>query len=165
MLTKQMKLSIGVFLFIVLSNAATAFSDSELEARLSQLDAAVENRDVAVVADVLSDSAIIAVEIPTPQGNVQVELNKEQYLQALAQGWETIDGSYTYTRKTTQIKSNGVVAQVVSVVKEEYQAGGQIVSSETLEVADFAVENGKLVVIKVVGQMHVDGNPIPKPSI
>ena len=96
---------------------------------------------------------------------MKLELNKNQYLEMTQQGWNAIGPSYKYTRLSKDIKSNGEKAQVVSIVREEFQAGDQTIRSETLEVTDITIENGRPVVIKVVGQVHIQGNPIPKPSI
>jgi hypothetical protein len=142
-----------------------AFSDADIERLLQRVDTAAEQRDASMIADILSDAAVMQVEMPTPQGVVEIELNKPQYLEMLQQSWSAVGSTYKYSRSSTQIESNGTVAQIVSIVREEFEMGGQTIRSETLEVSDVAVENGEPVIVKVVGRMHVDGQPVPEPSI
>ncbi len=165
MFRKCIKAYISVLVFAVLSSPVFAFSNSELQELLAQIDSATEARDVSKIARFLSDRASITIEMPTPQGNVKVKLNKQQYLEMTQQAWDAIGPSYKYTRLQTDMESDGTKAQVVSIVQEEFLAGEQMISSETLAVTDLAVENGRLVIVKVVGQMHIKGEPIPKPSI
>ena len=154
----------GLFV-VVLSSPAFAFSNSDLHELLAKIDSAAETRDVSQIADLLSDGANIVVEIPTPQGNTQLELNKQQYLELTQRAWNAIGPSYKYTRVQKEIESDGTKAQVVSIVREEFEAGEQTISSETLEIADFVLENGRLVIVRVVGQAHIQSEPMPKPSI
>lgn len=162
---KKIQLVLALSLLAVLSGNVFAFSEANVIQLLTKIDAAVEARDADAVGQYLSESVEILIEMPTPQGTVRAELNKSQYLQILAQTWAAIGSHYKYSRHSTEIASNGEVAQASSVVLEEIEMGGQLIQSETLEVTDFAVEDGDLVVIKVVGQMYVQGEPIPKPSI
>lgn len=165
MFRKWKKISVGAAFLFVLSSSVFAFSDSQLQELLAQIDAAAETRDASKVSHLLSDEVSVVIEMPTPQGNMRLDLNKQQYLEMLQQGWNAVGPSYKYTRLTTDMESDGKRAQVVSIVREEFQMAGQVVSSDTLETTDFAVENGRLVAVKVVGQVHVQGQPIPKPSI
>ena len=166
MFRKWIKALVSILVVAMLSSPVLAFSNSELHELLAQIDSAAEARDASRIAHLLSDRVSIIIEMPTPEGNnVQIELNKQQYLEITQQGWDAIGPSYKYTRLQTDVESDGEKAQVVSIVREEFQAGGQTISSETLEVADLAVENGRLVVVKVVGQIHIKGEPVPKPSI
>lgn len=165
MLRKWKKVSFAVVFLFVLSNSVFAFSDSQLQELLAEIDAAAETRNASQIAPLLSDEVSVIIDMPTPQGNMRLNLNKKQYLEMLRQGWGAIGPSYKYTRLSTDIESDGRKAQVVSIVREEFQMAGQIINSETLEIADIAVENGTLVVVKVVGQVYVQGEPIPKPSI
>ncbi|MES9970202.1 MAG: hypothetical protein ABW092_09225 [Candidatus Thiodiazotropha sp.] len=165
MYREWIKVTISLLFVAAISNPVLAFNDSELHELLAQIDSAAEARDVTKIAHLLSDRVSITIEMPTPQGNTPVELDKQQYLRVTQQGWDAIGPSYKYTRLQTNYESDGTRAQVVSIVREEYHAGGQRISSETLEIADLEVENGRLVVVKVVGQMHIKGEPIPKPSI
>lgn len=150
---------------IVLSGSAFAFSDSDLNELLAKIDSAAATRDASQIAHLLSDGASIVVEMPTPQGSMKLELNKQQYLELTQQGWNAIGPSYKYTRLSTEIESDGTKAQVVSIVREEFEAGEQTISSDTLEIADFEEEDGRLVVVKVVAQARVQIEPMPKPSI
>ncbi|MET0064139.1 MAG: hypothetical protein ABW176_17775 [Candidatus Thiodiazotropha endolucinida] len=165
MFKKWMKALISILILAVLSSPVFAFSDSELNKLLAQIDSAVEARDTSKIAHLFSDRASIIIEMPTPQGNSKIELNKQQYLQMTQQAWDMVGPSYKYSRLQTETVSNETKAQVVSLVREEFQVNGQTITSETLEVVDLAVEGGRLVIVKVVGEMHIKGEPIPKPSI
>ncbi len=165
MLTKRKLFSFATLMLVSFATTLSALSDSQLHDVLSQLDAAAENRDLSTIASYLSDRARIQVDVPTPEGLTQVALNKEQYLASLAQAWSAVGSSYRFFRESTEIASDGSFSQVVSVIREEFEAGGQTISSKTLEITDFAMENGKIVIVKVVGRIYFDGEPKPKPSI
>lgn len=164
-MNQWIRASLGALLLFFLFGAASAFSDSELQDVMNQIDSAAKSRDAVAIGSFLSDNVQIVVDVPMPNGVKQIELKKQQYLEILRQTWDAIGETYRYSRDSIQVESNGKVAQVVSVLREEFEAGGQTISSETLEVSDFAVENGKLVVVRVVGKTYVSGEPIPKPSI
>ena len=164
------KTIVSVFTLIVilfLSTYAHAITQSQINQVLAKIDEAAQSRDVDTIASILSDSVQIIVDVPTPNGSVKVDLNKEQYLDMLAQSWAVIGPDYTYARKSVDIaiSESGTEAQAASVVFEEMTLTGQLISSESLEVTNFVEENGEIKVTKVVAQSYVQGSPVPKPSI
>ena len=161
----QTLLSIIWLFFLLASGTASAFTDAELRELLNKVDTAANHRDVATIGSLLSDSVKISIEMPTPQGAMQMNLTKEEYLKILKQGWDTVGKSYKYSRISTEIKNNGNTAQVVSVIKEEFQVKGKAINSESLEISDYSEENGKLVAVKIFGRTYIEGQSIPKPSI
>lgn len=158
-------LSIIWLFFLLVSSTASAFTDAELRELLNKVDAAANRRDVATIGSLLSDSVKISIEAPTPQGVIQIDLTKEEYLKILKQGWDAVGKDYKYSRISTEIKNNGNIAQVISVIKEEFQVKGKTISSESLEISDYSEENGKLVATKIFGRTYLEGQSIPKPSI
>lgn len=165
MVKKWREWSMAILMAMVFAGTANAISDAELRDFIDRIDSAANDRDVTIVADALSDAAQIVVDVPTPQGTAKVELDKAQYLKALEQGWNAIGPSYRYVRVSTQIENDGATARIVSIVREEFQVGGQLVGSDTLETLDIAIENGKPVVVRVLGQIQVQEAPAPGPNI
>jgi len=165
MIIKRTKFITGIFVFVFLTNTAFAFSNLELNEFLNKLDVATNKRDLGIIANALSERAEFNIELPTPNGKRDIKLNKEQYISLLKQGWSVIGPSYKYNRVTEKIKNNSEYAQVISVVHEEFKTSDQLVKSKTLEITDITIENGNLVIVKIVGQSYIHGEPIPEPSI
>lgn len=152
-------------LLLCLAGRAAAFSDADIQALLGRIDAAALNRDAEAIGDALSDDVRVVIEMPTASGSMQIELNKDQYLDVLSEGWRMIGPSYRFRRDATEITRNGEVAQVISVVHEAFEAEGETMGTRTLEIADIAMQKGRLVVIKVVGQAYVEDRDRPAPGI
>lgn len=157
----------SLILLVALLAPAWALDQSQISSVLSEIDEAAQERDVQKIASFLSDSVVISMEVPTPQGIARIEIGKEEYLDILAQVWNATGRGYTYSRKSIDIAitNDGNRAQATSIVFEGAQVNGQVFSSESLEVADFAEENGEVVVVRIHASTYIKGSPVPKASI
>ncbi len=125
-------------------------------------DVAANRRDTEAIGVHLGSNFFKYIELPYDDVPLAAELNKEQYLEHIDQGWRKLE-SYRYVRDnvTINIALDGQSAESFSTITETFRVDGQKMISNVREYASFVFENGRPVIVRVEG-ITLTGDTTPK---
>jgi hypothetical protein len=124
-------------------------------------DAAARQHDTAGIGEHLSENFLKVIEFPHKKWMVKVRLDKEQYLDLVAEGWPTVE-DYTYQRGDTviYIQADGQSGHSYSTIIETLTLDGTPRVSKYREHAVYALEGGRAVITEISGHTLV-GDTMP----
>lgn len=113
-------------------------------------DLAAKQRDTQAIGAHLGSEFFKYIDLPYDDVPLAVELNKEQYLEQIDQGWAKLE-TYEYVRQNIviNISRDGQSAESFSTVTETFRVDGQKFVSMVREYATFVFENGQPVIVRV----------------
>lgn len=158
---------IGTGLVIALIGSTQVFSDQRMSADMirqviEKTDLAAIQRDTETIGGHLGSEFFKYIDLPYDDIPLAVELNKEQYLEQIDEGWASLE-TYEYVRQNVviNISRDGQSAESFSTVTETFSVDGQEFVSKVREYASFAFENGQPVIVRVEG-IVLTGDTTPK---
>ena len=113
-------------------------------------DLAAKQRDTQAIGAHLGSKFFKYIDLPYDDVPLAVELNKEQYLEQIDQGWAKLE-TYEYVRQNIviNISRDGQSAESFSTVTETFRVDGQEFVSKVREYASFVFENEQPVIVRV----------------
>lgn len=144
--------------------AADRLTEAQIQQLIDATDTAARNRDAAGIGKYLSDGFERIIEFPHEKWMARVRLNKEQYLNLIDEGWTTTE-EYDYRRDDTVIHllPDGLSGMSYSTLTENVMQNGERMTSKFREHANYAMENGRLVITRINGHTLV-GDTTPSPG-
>jgi len=129
---------------------------------IAAVDLASEKRDVDGIGIYLGKGFFKYIDVPGSDFPVTARIDKEQYLEMIKHGWETID-DYSYQRKdlVINVASDRASAESNSTVIEIVSTNGQEIVSKVREYARYRIEHGKPVIVRIETQTLV-GDTTPE---
>ncbi len=129
---------------------------------IEKTDLAAIQRDTQAIGVHLGSDFFKYIDLPYDDVPLAIELNKEQYLEQIDQGWGKLE-AYQYVRRNVVINvaRDGQSAESFSTVTETFRVNGQEMVSEVREYASFVFENGQPVIVRVEG-ITLTGDTTPK---
>jgi hypothetical protein len=145
----------GTLIFIVLAlplHAGDRITATQIQQVIDRTDAAAMKRDTAGIGSHLGNSFEKIIEFPHDKWMARVKLNKQDYLELIDAGWETIE-EYSYQRTDTEIHimPDGLSGLSYSTVTEHVVQDGREMISKFREYATYEMEDGRPVITQVNG--------------
>ena len=127
-----------------------------INSMLSEIDAAAQKKDPAVVVKYISPDAKITMHINAGGQKQVLKVTRAQYLELLQQGW-TMSSNYQYQRSNTRIKimDGGNKAIVTANVTESMNIQGQTVKGTSQETSTIELVNGRAMITELVGETEM----------
>jgi hypothetical protein len=132
------------------AQAAERITPDHIRQVIAETDAAAKQRDVQGIGEHLGEKFSKGVEVSSGVMIESVQIDKQQYLQMIAEGWGTVD-EYSYDREDT-------------VITETVVVNGEKMVSKVREYARYELENGKPVIVAIEGLTLV-GDTTPEPQM
>jgi len=161
-----MKLINGA-LAIALLFSTQVFADQKMTADMVRqvieaTDVAATQRDTQAIGVHLGSDFFKYIDLPYDDMPLAVELNREQYLEHIDQGWGKLE-AYQYVREgvVINIGRDGRSAESFSTITETFKIDDQEMVSKVREYASFVFENGQPVIVRVEG-IVLTGDTTPK---
>ena len=161
-----MKLINGA-LAIALLFSTQVFADQKMTADMVRqvieaTDVAATQRDTQAIGVHLGSDFFKYIDLPYDDVPLAVELNKQQYLEHIDQGWDKLE-AYQYVREgiVINIGRDGQSAESFSTITETFKVDGQEMISKVREYASFVFENGQPIIVRVEG-IVLTGDTTPK---
>jgi len=161
-----MKLIDGA-LAIALLFSTQVFADQKMTADMVRqvieaTDVAATQRDTQAIGVHLGSDFFKYIDLPYDDMPLAVELNREQYLEHIDQGWGKLE-AYQYVREgvVINIGRDGRSAESFSTITETFKIDDQEMVSKVREYASFVFENGQPVIVRVEG-IVLTGDTTPK---
>lgn len=127
-------------------------TEEKILALIKTADRAIARRDVAGVAALLADDAIVTLKnIPGPQGQQTLSFTKGQYASYLEASWRLIS-LHKYDRQDVRIDvaASGDIATVHDRVSEYTTLqDGTVITSTLEEESILEIQSGRVVIISV----------------
>lgn len=134
---------------------AGEISESQVKKLIDQMDSAIETKSVEQIADTLSDTVTIKMNIHANGNLLQtLKMTKSEYISLVKQGWDAAS-SYSYVRNNEKINISGEVATVTAEVVEVAVIQGQTIKTRTQETAIIEMVDGAPLVTKITGDAHM----------
>ena len=143
--------------------AAGTITREHIQQVIDVTDAAAQNRDAAGIGEHLSENFEKIIEFPYDKWMAKVRIDKEKYLDLIAEGWPTVE-EYDYQRDNTSIHlmPDGVSGQSYSTITETLSLDGTRMVSKFREHALYILENGRPVITQISGHTLLgDTMPVP----
>jgi len=159
--------SINGALAIALLFSTQVFADQKMTADMVRqvieaTDVAATQRDTQAIGVHLGSDFFKYIDLPYDDMPLAVELNREQYLEHIDQGWGKLE-AYQYVREgvVINIGRDGRSAESFSTITETFKIDDQEMVSKVREYASFVFENGQPVIVRVEG-IVLTGDTTPK---
>ena len=159
--------SINGALAIALLFSTQVFADQKMTADMVRqvieaTDVAATQRDTQAIGVHLGSDFFKYIDLPYDDVPLAVELNREQYLEHIDQGWGKLE-AYQYVREgvVINIGRDGRSAESFSTITETFKIDDQEMVSKVREYASFVFENGQPVIVRVEG-IVLTGDTTPK---
>jgi phosphotransferase system IIA component len=147
------------------AQAAERITPDHIRQVIAETDAAAKQRDVQGIGEHLGEKFSKGVEVSSGVMIESVQIDKQQYLQMIAEGWGTVD-EYSYDREDTviTIAPDGLSGESNSTITETVVVNGEKMVSKVREYARYELENGKPVIVAIEGLTLV-GDTTPEPQM
>jgi len=138
------------------ATAADRITATQIQQVIETTDAAAHERDAVTIGAYLGTSFERVIEFPYKQWMAKVSLNRDEYLELIHQGWQSID-EYDYQRANTEIHimPDGLSGLSYSTVTENVVQDGTKMTSKFREYATYELENGRPVITRISGHTLV----------
>lgn len=162
MVKKLMILVLGMTLASFNVLAAEKVTAGQIRDVIQATDSAAENRDTRGIGAHLGEGFFKYVEVTTEEIPLAVQLTREQYLDLIERGWETIE-KYSYLRKdiVINVARDGSSGESNSTIIETIRTDGKDMISKVREYARYELENGRTVIVSIESQTLV-GDTTPE---
>ncbi|HHJ17687.1 MAG TPA: hypothetical protein ENJ80_13425 [Gammaproteobacteria bacterium] len=162
MVKKLMILVLGMTLASFNVLAAEKVTAEQIREVILATDTAAVNQDTRGIGVHLGDSFFKYIEVTTEEIPLAVQLTKQQYLDLIERGWETIE-KYSYLRKDVVINvaRDGSRGESNSTIIETIRTDGKDMVSKVREYAQYELENGRTVIVSIESQTLV-GDTTPE---
>ena len=113
-------------------------------------DEAAVRQDTAAIGEYLASGFYKFIDVPEADPPVTIRLDKEQYLELIEQGWDSIS-EYRYERSDIiiNISKDGEMGESNSTILETHIVDGKEMISKVREYATYQMEDGKPVIIMI----------------
>lgn len=152
--SKTVGLSMMAGLFgvqLLIATPAHAINEQAIEQFATAMNTAANSKNIAQVAHLIADDAIISLS----RSGKTTNLDKESYLQLLQKSWaKAQDYRYDIDIQDVIISGNQARAQVITT--ESWHENGRATTIKTIARSTFAQINNKTVLLRLIAQVDVN---------
>ena len=150
MAKKLITLVLGLVMASLNVLAEDKITREQIQEVIQAVDAAAENRDTRGIEAYLGEEFFKYIDVPSKHEPMAARLTREQYLDLIEKGWETIE-QYSYRRKDVVINMSrdGNSGESYSTIIEKIRINGTDMTSKIREYARYELENGRPVIVNI----------------
>lgn len=140
---------IFLLLFLSANIFAAELTDENVKTLLSKADLAISSLDVEGVANVLSDNAILIMNIKTKDKTQVLTLSKQEFIVMLKLGWLSVE-NFKHSKANELIRKDENKVIVTADVKETMTVKGQENYVDAQVEATVEIVNKNILITKLV---------------
>ncbi|MCP4472365.1 MAG: nuclear transport factor 2 family protein [Gammaproteobacteria bacterium] len=162
---KKITKLITLFIFIMsLSSVyASDITNQDIMSFIKTIDEAIVEKDADKLSSLISDDAILKMNMTMGGGTESLTSSKDEYILMLKEGWGMFE-NYKYSRSELKINIHGDSATVNAIINESMTMNAQgqtmLMSGKTNEKVIIKLINGAPLITDLVGDSIMEISPL-----